>query len=50
MELPVISYVDMAQAAVGWLAIAVGAVFGVITSSLAVIAALRFFSRIISFR
>jgi len=50
MELPVISYVDMAQAAAGWLAIAVGAVFGFIASSFAVIAALRIFSRFLSFR
>lgn len=50
MEMPVISYFDMAQAAFGWLAISVGAVSGFIGASLAVIAALRTFSRFLSFR
>jgi len=50
MELPVISYFDMATAAAGWLAISVGAVFGFVASSLAAIAAFRTFSRILSSR
>lgn len=50
MELPTISYLDMATAATGWLAIAVTSIFGVIASLFAVIAALRIFSRTMYFR
>jgi hypothetical protein len=50
MGLPVISYLDMATAASGWLAIAVVSIFGVFASVIAAIAALRLFSRFMSFR
>ncbi len=49
MELPVISYLDMATAATGWLAIAIGSLFGVIASVFAAIAGLRAFSRFLTF-
>jgi hypothetical protein len=50
MGLPVISFIDMATAATGWLAVAVVSVFGIVASLIAVIAGLRTFSRILSFR
>lgn len=50
MSLPTISYLDMATAASGWLAIAVMSIFGIVASLFAVIAALRTFSRFLSFR
>jgi hypothetical protein len=50
MDLPTISYIDMASAASGWLAIAVVSIFGVVASIIAAIAGLRVFSRFMSYR
>jgi len=50
MQLPTISYFDMAAAASGWLAIAAGSVFGIIAALFAVVAGFRIFSRVVSFR
>ncbi len=45
MELPVVSFADMATAATGWLAAALGGVFATVFSLFAAVAALRVFSR-----
>jgi hypothetical protein len=50
MGLPTISYLDMATAASGWLAITAGSVFGIVAALFAVVAGLRIFSRVVSFR
>lgn len=50
MGLPVISYIDLATAATGWLAIAAVSIFGLIASLIAVIAGCRTFSRFLTFR
>ncbi|MGD9949818.1 MAG: hypothetical protein AB7U29_15260 [Desulfobulbus sp.] len=50
MALPVISYIGMATAASGWLAIAVLSIFGVTVSLFAALAGLRVFSRFMVFK
>lgn len=49
MELPVVPYIDMVTTATGWLAVAVGGVFATVLSLIAAMAALRVFSRFLSY-